>query len=348
MKIGVIEWRVECGGGRHSTMMAFADCLHEVGHEVQVFSQFAGRFHETLKRYGCRSLHPDQLVAMPDLRRLYRTRAEIPSDWRGLDLLIVSTGGMGHLQRLIDVPVVAWVIHPGQARDEACTRYWTNSESTRNSLRWNTRWSDAEVGIVIPPHDYTPFRAASISTSRRKYDVAVVGASIPTKRLLEAAEAALDVTRPDRSGRPLRVAACVKTYDEHMAVEIYNQNYARQRATIEALRKRGVTVVENATRQTVAEVLGDSVFYLSLSTDESCSLVIYEALNAGCTPIVLESGSAREQIGRHGHVVKDREQAQGCLRTPPKLLENQISYGCKFDREAVRDDLVRAVERATT
>jgi len=336
MKIGIVEWRIGCGGGRHSTMMAFADCLHESGHAVSVFSQLDMPARDIIHFYGCHL--PASCLHDTPLQRRYYHAGEIPEAWHEQDLIIVSSGGWCHIQQHLSVNVVAWIIHPEQARDAACTRHWTNSKITAGRLLLSERWSDAAIEVVIPPHDYSAFQRESKPLNERQYDVAIIGAAIPSKELEEAATVAVQAGR--------RTGAAVKVYNEQMAVDIYDQDHQKQMAIVNRLALLGVDVTKNAPREGVAKLLGNSRFYLSLSTNESCSLVIYEALNAGCTPIVLDVGSAVEQLGGCGYAVKGISEVSRLLKGEPKPMEEVLQRGRCFDRGTVRERLLAAVERA--
>jgi glycosyltransferase involved in cell wall biosynthesis len=172
---------------------------------------------------------------------------------------------------------------------------------------------------VIPPHDYGAFRSAA--SDRRTYDVVLIGAAIPAKRLVEAATLAASCGfRTVAIARHSRMAPAKK-----------------QSAIIDKLATICETHVD-LDRDAVAKIFGASKYYLSLSSDESCSLAIYEALNAGCVPVVLNTGSAREQIGDCGFVVDDPECAAKAIGQKPRdgrLTER----GMRFDRATVRGRL---------
>lgn len=335
MKIGIIEWNIGCGGGRHSTMLAFAECLNEAGYDISVFSQLNKPASEILHFYGCKSLDSSCLIDTP-LQRRY-DNFEIPPQWKKQDLLIVSYGGWGHIQKYININVVAWIIHPDQGRDSSCTRYWTNSHKTATRLLNDKRWEDAPIEVVIPPHNYSMFRRSAKPWHERRYDVALVGAAIPSKRLLDAAR----LTR--RLG--FSTVAAVKTYEQQMSKAIYNQTDLEQADIVQGLRTLGADTVVNASRNVVAELLGESKYYLSLSTDESCSLVIYEALNAGCIPVIKDVGAAKEQLNGRGAVIQSETDAEVAL-TKYHNNAGVIHRGLQFDRKTVLPMVLAAVERA--
>jgi glycosyltransferase involved in cell wall biosynthesis len=330
MRIGIVEWNVGCGGGRHSTMMAFADCLFEMGHDVNVFSQIDTDPQKILETYGCRCLPYGKLYDTP-LKRRYCRPAEVPTGLHLQDLVMVSYGGFGHLQGHLSMPVVAWVIHPDQARNRACTRYWTNSETTRGRLLETGRWMDAKIEVVVPPHDYSVFRDRSRRYQDRKYDVAVVGSAMPSKRLVEAVKLAITAGR--------KVAVVVKTCQTSRTPR------DTQQGIIESLMLLDCDTLLNLNRGEVASVLGNSKLYFSLSDDESCSLVIYEAMNAGCVPIVYDVGAAKEQVSNLGIAFSSSAEALDLLKDMPRC-QDVATRGMLFDRKSTRSALGEAVERA--
>ena len=69
MKICVVQPDLSRIGGSLATIMAFADCFKQLGHDVEIKSSFGGRFpskpikekESVLKHYGCEYLNYDDI-----------------------------------------------------------------------------------------------------------------------------------------------------------------------------------------------------------------------------------------------------------------------------------------------
>ena len=321
MKIGVLEWDISTLGGRHRTMLAFADYAVALGHEVAFYSSFnnprPGYTEDTcLDWFQCSHLQREHLKFGP-LHRRYDA-STVPLAWHSLDVLIVPYGGYGHLQGLLPgVRVIPWVIHPEQARASSVREVWTNSETTRRRLVESDRWADSNPRIVVPPHDYSLFRQHAKPWDERDIDVLAVGSFLRAKGLVEFS-AMVDLLG-------LRGAVAGTAWGRA----------AEENAEVQAELADGPCEVHsNLPGDEVARLMGRAKTLVSFSRAESCPLVYYEAMNAGCRVLSLDVGAAREQVGAVGmvatsdeHLVRLVASVQG--QVP---IESPQERGLLFDR----------------
>jgi len=333
MKIGVLEWNVAALGGRQRTMLAFADYFLELGHEVHFYSNFSDpdpsyTLNTFLAWHHLPYLTPNHVHGLP-LQRRY-LGPDVPPEWQELDVLLVSYGGFGHLQRFLPgVRVVTWVIHPAQARSSQVQNIWTNSETTKQRLWASEIWAGAPIRVVLPPHSYEPFRRAGRPWANRRRDVVAVGSYLWNKGLVEFSDMV-----------------------EMLGLEglIVGATWGAAREENEAVLSRlseGPCQLErNLPIQEVARFLGGSRCLVSMSKAESASLVYYEAMNAGCRVFTLNVGAAAEQMGNVGTICPSVEtlveQVRALHQSPPKgtrirgLLFDRLSVGERV-REALED-----------
>ncbi|MFW6014974.1 MAG: hypothetical protein ACOCRK_00890 [bacterium] len=70
MKICVVQPDLSRIGGSISTIMSFADCFKEIGHDVKIISSYGERFsvklipnkNDVLRYYNCKYLDDDDIV----------------------------------------------------------------------------------------------------------------------------------------------------------------------------------------------------------------------------------------------------------------------------------------------
>jgi glycosyltransferase involved in cell wall biosynthesis len=332
MRIGVLEWDISQMGGRHREMMFFADYLISKGHRVTLYSNFvsptAGWNTRTfLNWFHFQHLHYEHCSLEFNLQRWMR---EIPREWHDLDVLLCSYGTWGHLQRLLPhTRVITWVIHPDQARPEPDVRVWTNSQTSLARLRSSPTWSNADIRVVPSPIDYGIFREHSKPKDERYIDAVVIGSMLPDKRLIEAFEVCQSI-------------GCSSVFfcTTWPAASTEN-NEIRTRMV-----RMGVRYWMNVPSKEVARALGTAHVYLSMSVAESCSLAIYEAMNAGAVVVSRNVGSVVEQTGALGYVFEDPSRVGYMLEKAlaDSIVGCSMARGMLFDREVighVTDDELR-------
>lgn len=326
MRVGVVEVDIARLGGRQRTMLAFAACLTAQGHDVRVFSAPPGSCSnassEEVVRLAAGLAHTNFVWGNPT--------AITPKQTADLDVLLVSLPYLGHLQAQVGKPVICWAIHPDQ-RPVADTVFWTNSYTTLRRLQARPYWRGQSIDVVIPPHDYQLFREAQKAWHARKYDVVTVGGLLRAKGLVEF----------DR--------LCASLDLKSLIVGARRRAFLRESEEVLAQLTHSDIVVD-APRREVAQLLGDARVYLCLSYAESCPLVIYEALNAGCNVVSRAVGAVEEQVGGYGRVFT--AEAYAALDVERALLapDGGVSRGFMFDQQQVAGwvavALVRACQKA--
>ncbi|MFW6014973.1 MAG: glycosyltransferase [bacterium] len=104
---------------------------------------------------------------------------------------------------------------------------------------------------------------------------------------------------------------------------------------LKRIKDLNIPFVTNISREDVAKILGKSKVFFFPSIYESCPLVIYEALNAGCTIVSRNVGAVKEQLDGHGYIFDNNGQILKKLNkafTNPLDYDKIIDRGIKFDR----------------
>lgn len=305
MKICVVQPDLSRIGGSISTIIAFADCFKELGHEVNVKSSFGERFPQNLiankdkviNHYGCKFLTQSDITW--DLKILEKI-------WTNAD--ICFTRGFDSFPTK-DFRSISWIVIPKELKKNSnIIYYWTNSKTTKNKFgefKNKTR-------IVVPPHDYSLFRE-NISL-HKEWDVTSIlrGNDFKLKGLQTYADTIKKI-----GCKSLLITTSTSNDD------------------LKRIKSLGVPFVLNQTKQQVAEILGQSNIFFFPSYYESCPLVIYEALNAGCTIVSRNVGAVKEQLKENGYIFNNDSQ---CIEALEYGLNNLlykhdlIDRGLKFDR----------------
>ena len=332
MHIGVMEWDVTRLGGRQRTMLVFADYLKSRGHTVTFYSNPPGPqsnylADEFLTYCNCPWLAYTDLEWWDLVQDRFSGFLDLGDDalvarLARHDVLFTATPMLGSVKRVLpDLRVISWAIHPRlRPGDYQIDVYWTNCATTRRRLISRPYWQPCadRIRVVFPPHDYSAFRAACRPWQDRVFDVVMVGAVAGGKGLIE-----FDAVCQQLGVRSLIIGARRKLFDPQ---------------TTEDLLARVIhsELVFDVSLAEVAAYLGNSRVYLCTSKQESCPLVIYEALNAGCAIVARNVGGILDQIGNHGQLfVEDAEApalVRAALETPP---EGARARGYIFDRVVV-------------
>jgi glycosyltransferase involved in cell wall biosynthesis len=323
MRIGVLEWNVASLGGRMRTMLCFADFFKAEGHDVTFYSNFlearAGYTQENLlEQCAFNTLAPSDFVWLELKRSMLAS--DVPAAWHALDLLLVPYGGYGYLQDLLPtVRVVCWVIHPAQARSLSTHEIWTNSVTTRDRLLQSTRWCDVGpfLHVVVPPHDYSIFRAAARPWASRQYDAIAVGSLLDAKKL-----GLFDVVCAQLGLRSVIVGKTWAAAEEENKRVYQTLSYS--------------DLYMNISTQRVADLLGNSKICILPSEAESCPLIVYEALNAGCNILARNVGAVTEQLADCGRVFDDDARLVSFVADARRTLFcDAPARGALFDRAVV-------------
>ena len=87
--------------------------------------------------------------------------------------------------------------------------------------------------------------------------------------------------------------------------------------------------------------------FLILPNDESCSISVYEALNAGCFPVVYDVGAVREQLNGNGIIYKTERPKDQEILTALKYSGDRTEFivqGTRFDRKNNLDVIAKRLE----
>ena len=211
---------------------------------------------------------------------------------------------------------MCWWISKQQGWSKNTVEFWTNSRTTKEMISDQCAFDDTY--IVIPPYDYGVFRRMSRPWSDRKYDVVYACRMDDTKNVKEFGE----VVRKNKLKGA--IALLCKTKMQETAARGFSKWY-------------GVDVFVNLDKFPLAIILGSSKVYFHPSRDESCSIAIYEAMNAGCWPVVYDVGAAREQLGDYIGTVFSGDSGEEVLTRVP--IEHSpasvIRQGIQFDKSNV-------------
>ncbi|MBT9151173.1 MAG: hypothetical protein DDT40_01358 [candidate division WS2 bacterium] len=333
-RIAVCEgWQMsEPFGGHQIEVSAYADLFRSFGHEVDLF--VTHRPEEFAAEAGRR---------FPDLRSPVRPLSEIPPGydlyWIGYPWLWLPPGVARErgIVFWIDPYVLpgalqgkrAWPIPRAAFPEMRLAPAWTHSSTMRRGLAaCYGEWGGGQAARVFyAPLDYRSFRGASRPWGERKYDAAWMGRMSAEKRF----DVAVEVLRRSQ------VRAVVISPEP-----------------LKVLLPENVDLILNPEPAEIPAILGDSRTLLSTSANECCSLAIFEALNAGCSVVATDVGSAREQAGEYGSYVPwDSsmlvEELETMLRfhlDEPVPVDGIVAWGEQFDRAHNVERIRAALEDA--
>ena len=329
MRISILEWNLASAAGRQQTMVSgFADCFAELGHDVKVYANFL-RGHipskDKLLHY-----HLADHLTMENFDFSHRIQRRSPEgmpleEWSQSDILLIPYPAYSWLGDYVTCPIFTWFIaKPERWWPEHVARVWTNSETQKERLGLE------EARVIYAPHDYSVFREQAKPLEDRGVDVLVVAPITKTRENVHILSSELeDAQRLSDEGLKVLGLFLAKTSEEQRLVkELRFEHYV------------------NIPRRYVAGFMGTSKVLFHPSPLESCSLVIFEALNSGCYPVVREAGACREQLGDVGLIYTDFEEAR---RHVVDVLKGgyevgiPTSQGLKFDRrrniDAIKEEL---------
>lgn len=317
MRIHVIERNLAaCGGRQQSMISGFADYFKSMGHTVKVYAGFEdGHIHkkERLLNYHLAShLTFDDFDFTKSLLA-DNVNCKTMDELGDCDVLMIPYPGFSWIGFYVECPIVSWYIaHPRRWHPDKVDVLWTNSETSREELN-----IDAE--IVYPPHDYSAFRRASRPWCDREIDVLTV--SPVSKRKEEK------VVLRKELGQLQRL--------HNLGLNVVGLFLTRDKSEMHLLNNYSFEIYVNIRRRAVARFMGNSKILYHPSPLESCSLAVYESLNAGCYPVVRLAGACQEQLGTVGYTYTDPMNAKKHIF---KVLENEynvsesIERGLLFDR----------------
>jgi len=313
-------------GGQQIEILNYAETFIEIGHDVDIY------FNDTV---GPR---------LPEL--LAKTRIEeihlmSTLDW-GYDLYF---SGYTFLKFKQDYPVISWWIDPyvlpGGIFGEGAwpTPYeaypglvdvWALSETMRKGLKAHREVNGA-IRVFPAPLDYSLFRAAARPWDERDYDICFVGRDHSIKR---------------------------PWIFERMVHELNLKGVAIVPELNPAWPHDHADWLLDPSRKKIAEIMGRSKIFFLPSREECAPLTIYEALNAGCYPIVNDVGSVREQLRSYGevyfvpvdHTYYDWNKVKAIINlvlkgSPPATVEEIVAWGEHFDRKVTASRIKQRLQQ---
>ena len=327
MNINIVERNLASCGGRQQTMISgFADCFASMGHNVKIYSNFLQghipKKANLLDYHLARHLTMDNFDFSHPIDRNYPDQMPL-TEWSRGDMLLVPYLPFSFLGEYISCPIVSWAIaEPGKYYPQHLARIWTNSHTQKKLLGLD------KARVIYAPHDYSPFRDQAMPWSERKIDVLVTtkyrhswfggtaeGSKVLSGEIAEAEEL------------------------HNMGLKVVGLFLVKERKDIMDLMENvSFEHYINIPRTYVAGFMASSKILFHPSVADSCSLMLYEGLNAGCVPVTRETGACREQMGDVGLVYTDFDPAKKhILHTldagDQTLCTDSIEQGMKFDRK---------------
>jgi glycosyltransferase involved in cell wall biosynthesis len=292
-------------GGSIRTLLSYMDTIKELGWDVKMWT----RVNEKLSHFrdlqsqlyfnGYKNINGYDFII----------NGPLPNEEK--DVMFFR----GNVQpSFSDRKSINWCISDGDVKDHpSIIERWTNSNTTASKY-------ELDMNVVIPPHDYSLFRAhgGNPQANRRIEFVHIA-------RINGAKEKGIDVF--------VDTVHRLKKARQSLLIAICNMN---DQASVKYLRSLDIPIVINQDRKQMASILNNSKYLLFPSRIESCSLSIYEAMNAGCVPIVRSVGAAREQMGDLGYTFQDDKHIAYAIRkawADTQDLQEYMAQGELFDKK---------------
>lgn len=303
MKIGILQPDVTRIGGSISTTLQFADCFKELGHTVKIHSSFNGRFQIKLidKKEKVLEYYDCKHLTMEDF--IWDLR--ISNNYDLCFTRKILQPNVSHVKNII------WAILPNEVKsNNNLIEFWTNSKTTKSKMNKNFQ---KKVVIVPAPHDYSVFRKNI--QKEKKYDIVSI----------------LRGNDFNQKGIPLYAKMVKKLKRKSLLITTYTNDN-----DLKKIKKLRVPYVLNKTRTQIAKILGQSKFFFFPSYNESCPLVIYEAMNSGLTIVSRDVGAVIEQLDGNGYIFENDDGAYKKLNYAldnPLDCDTIIKRGMFFDRK---------------
>jgi len=187
------------------------------------------------------------------------------------------------------------------------------------------------IRVFPAPLDYSLFRAAARPWDERDYDICFVGRDHSIKR---------------------------PWIFERMVHELNLKGVAIVPELNPAWPHDHADWLLDPSRKKIAEIMGRSKIFFLPSREECAPLTIYEALNAGCYPIVNDVGSVREQLRSYGevyfvpvdHTYYDWNKVKAIINlvlkgSPPATVEEIVAWGEHFDRKVTASRIKQRLQQ---
>jgi len=326
IKISILEFDLSSFGGRHIELVdGFLDSLKEMDINVKIYGQFSKillKSKEELVQKSVGRVTENDII-------LFKSLSEILNELSESDM-ILSVAHYPELANYVKVPVVHWIIaKPSSDMIPVSKLIWTNSHHQRKEIGM-----DAEV--IYSPLDYSLWRQRAKPWKERKIDILVVTGV--TKMKIDKYFL----------GNELKVLE--KLNEKMHVVGIFPVRNEKERLFVESLK---FETHINLDRKEISKFMGNAKIFLNPSPIECAALVIYEALNAGCFPVVRRAGSCEEQMGEIGIIydtsledVNDEFWIRICNTLKGEHDINlSVQQGLKFDRMNSKQRLIELINK---
>lgn len=323
MQISVLEFNLASCGGRQQTMISgFADCFAEMGNDVKIYANFlkghVPRKAQILEYHLADFLTLDNFDFSHVIGR--NTPLTMPiKEFNESDMLLIPYPGFSWLGEYVTCPIVSWYIAPpNEWHPEYVARVWTNSHTQKTQIGLD------DARVIYAPHNYSIFREQALPWENRQIDILGVfkfrhewfggieqGDAVLTNELEEAKQL------------------------HDMGFKVVGLFIAKTVKECNTLKHVPFEHYINVPRKYVAGFMASSKILFHPSPAESCSLMLYEGLNAGCYPVVREAGACREQLENVGIIYNEFNNIPNQVK---KILNGtydvntSIKQGMKFDR----------------
>lgn len=325
LKIGVIEFNISRMGGRQSTMLQFADYFKSMGHKVKFITYWGvsrGYLSECPKKEEICSYHGLNFLQLTDFdwgMQKYRREGEWPKDY---DVFFIASPRWTDISHKTEIPTVVWKIVDtiNCPNPEAVLEFWTNSKTVKEKIKNFGR----AIHAVQPPYSFKKFRDAA----RKKREIDIIDVVRYNSRTAKKIDLFMEIAMRFKLSSML----IFLVHDESDLKEIKNL---------------GVPFAYNLSKEDLAKYLGNAKVFFHPSIDESCSISVYEALNAGCFPVVYDVGAVREQLNGNGIIYKTERPKDQEIMTALKYNGDRTEFivqGTRFDRKNNLDVIAKRLE----
>ena len=325
MNILVLEWDISRFSGRMASMMRFADAFKELGHHVRVCSNWTGA--EIKEKKDLFHYHQVKELVLEDFSwDLQRNYSFFPPAWKDFDFIFCPYVSYGHLSELPGgKPTVCWWISKQHGWSSKTLEFWTNSQTTLKMLA--ERYGMPNIHVIIPPYDYSLFRREALNWESRPIDIAYACRIDEDKNIGEFIET---VNEYHLKGILLFLIKTSVEFDT--ALKIRNEH--------------GIPFAFNLDKEDLSSILGKTKIYFHPSKVESCSIAIYEAMNAGCYVVARDVGAAREQIGMDAGEVYGGGGAEIVHSRLQNgfVIDESLKRGLRFGKATVMPSIARRLE----
>lgn len=331
LKICLIEFDLSSFGGRHIEFVdGFMDTFKKLGHTVKIMGYWNNKLLQSKEELVAKSMSKLDVndIIIKDLSELGWRGSPSPSvvEFLNKQDFILSVAHHSRLWRYINVPIVYWIIAKPTLNimlnlglPNPNTYIWTETQHQQEEIRIpNAR-------VMHTPLDYSMFRRKAKSWKRRKIDLLLVTGVTKwkvNKYILDKELKYIDRVSKKMGLKTVGLFTCRK--DRQYEWDIINNLSFETHI--------------NISRREVPKFMGNAKIFFHPSPLECAALVHYEALNAGCYPIVRAAGSAEEQLGNVGIIFNELPNMGfwQWLKEDILLMDYDLKWsqrqGMKFDR----------------